>query len=239
MDSVPVGLDEPMSEDFAMACLSEFTHYHRYFFPDSNDDIFRRTILFENLSDRDIEKWYRQYDDLLRKIMVLSGGKQLILKNPPHTGRIRQLVKYYPNAKFIHVYRNPYHVYASTFKLMRKFLEMFSFQKYNLEDVENNVLVDYARIMRRFFEDEHLIPRENFIQIRHEDIVADGVGTLRNVYEHLNLSGFEEMLPQLETYVESISNYETNNYHFDEATLAKVREHCGFAIDRWGYEPPE
>jgi len=239
MDSVPVGLDEPMSEDFAMACFSEFTHYHRYFFPQSNDEIFRRTILFDGVSEREIDQWYRWYDYLLRKVMVASGGKQLILKNPPHTGRIRQLVKYYPNAKFVHVYRNPYHVYASTFKLMRKFLEMFSFQRYELEEVERNVLVDYSRIMRRFFDDEHLIPRENLIQVRHEDVVADGVGTLRQVYEHLRLPGFEQMLPKLGSYVDSISDYQTNSYHFDDETIAKVREHCGFAIDRWGYEPPD
>lgn len=239
MDSVPVGLDEPMSEDFAMACMSEFTHYHRYFFPESNDEIFRRTIFFEGVSEREIDSWYSQYDKLLRKVMVTSGGKQLALKNPPHVGRIRQLVKYYPDAKFIHVHRNPYHVIASTRKLMSSFLKMFTFQEYDVEAVETNVLKDYRRIMQRFLDDEHLIPRENYIQIRHEDVVNDGVATMRRVYDQLSLPGFDAMLPSLEAYVESISDYRTNRYHFSEDALRRIEEYCDFTIDRWGYERPD
>lgn len=238
MDSIAVGLDEPMSEDFAMACLSEFTHYHRYFFPESNDEIFRRTILFEGVSDREIEAWYSHYDALLRKVMVTSGVERLVLKNPPHTGRIRQLLKYYPDAKFVHVYRNPYHVIESTRKLMSRFLGRFAFQNYDPAVVEQNVLEDYARLMRRFFADEPLIPKENYIQLRHEDIVADGVSATRSVYEQLNLPGYEEMRPRLERYVDSISDYKTNRYEFGAETLNRIEEHCGFAIDRWGYERP-
>ncbi len=238
MDAVPVGLDEPMSEDFAMTCLSEFTHYHRYFFPESNDEIFRRTIFFEGLSDADIRRWHKAYDYLLRKVSVVSGGKRLVLKNPPHVGRIRHLVKFYPDAKFVHVYRNPYEVFVSTRKLMQKFLKMFSFQPYSLAELEENVLVDYARIMRRFFEDEHLIPEENYIRVRHEDVVRDGVGTLEQVYAKLQLPGFEEMRPRLEEYVRSISDYQTNTYEFSDELLTRIRQHCGFAIDKWGYEPP-
>lgn len=238
MDSVPVGLDEPMSEDFAMCCLSEFTHYHRYFFPESNDEVFNRTIFFEGLSDKEISKWHTMYDYLLRKVSVACEGKRLILKNPPHTGRIRQLVRFYPDAKFVHVYRNPYEVFASTRKLFQKFLKLFSFQNYGLAELEDNVLGDYARIMRRFMDDEHLIPPENYVQVRHEDVVNDGVGTLQKVYEKLNLPGFEAMRPKLEEYVRSISDYQTNIYHFDDDLVAKIHQHCGFAIDKWGYRPP-
>jgi hypothetical protein len=238
MDAVPVGLDEPMSEDFAMACLSEFTHYHRYFFPESNDEVFARTILFDGVSDSEIDAWHQTYDRLLRKVTIAAGGRRLILKNPPHTGRVRQLMKYYPDAKFIHVYRNPFEVFASTQKLMQKFLNLFSFQRFDHEQVQLNVLRDYAKIMKRFLDDEHLLPQDNYIAVRHEDVIADGVGTLQRVYEQLQLPGFEELRPRLQLYVDSISDYQTNTYEFTDALTARIREHCGFAIDRWGYLPP-
>ncbi len=238
MDRVPIGLDEPMSEDFAMACLSEFTHYHRYFFPESNDEILRRTIFFEGVSQREIDRWHRSYDGLLRKVALAMGGKRLVLKNPPNTGRIRELVKYYPNAKFVHVYRNPYEVIVSTLKLMHKFLERFSFQRYAQQQIEENVLRDYARIMQRFFEDEHLLPEENYISVSHEDVVEDAIGTLQRVYEKLQLHGFQQMQARLEAYVESISDYQNNTYDFNDDLILNIRKYCGFALDRWGYQPP-
>lgn len=238
MDAVPTGVDEPMSEDFALCNLTEFTHYHRYFFPASNEEIFRRTILFEDLSEEEIAQWHKTYDWLLRKVTVTSGGKRLVLKNPPNTGRLKHLVKYYPDAKFIHVYRNPYQVIASTIKLMTKFLKMFSFQDYDEATIEENVLKDYARLMQQYFKTEHLLPKENFIQIRHEDVVADGIGTFRRVYDELKLPDWEHAEPRLRKYVDSISDYQTNHYQFDDDFIERVNQHCQFAIDRWGYSVP-
>lgn len=238
MDQVPAGLSEPMSEDFALGSITDLTHYHSYYFPRSADHIFRRTILFDNVAPAQIEKWGKDYLQLLRKVAYAANGRQLLLKNPAHTGRIPHLLKLFPNAKFIHVIRNPLPVYASTCKLIEKFLDLFSLQKYDLDGVSEHVLERYRLLMQRYLRDRELIPPGQLIEVRHEDMVADPMQVLERIYSDLRLPGFDEARPRMASYVSTLSNYQTNNYAFDPDTTSRVRKACDFAFDTWGYTAP-
>ncbi|HID25565.1 MAG TPA: hypothetical protein EYP23_03780 [Thermoplasmata archaeon] len=48
---------------------------------------------------------------LLKKVMVYRNGKQLVLKNPANTGRVKLLFEMFPKAKFIHILQ----IFASNF----------------------------------------------------------------------------------------------------------------------------
>jgi hypothetical protein len=57
MDAVPLGIDEPMSEDFALAGLTHMSHYLNYFFPRIAEQTFRQTVLFDDVSESDVTHW--------------------------------------------------------------------------------------------------------------------------------------------------------------------------------------
>lgn len=236
IDQVEAGVDEPMSEDFAMGCLTDMTHYHGYYFPKDADRIFRRTVLFEGTSQADIDRWERQYRYLLQKVAYAAGGRRLLLKNPPHTGRIRQLLKMFPQAKFIHVYRNPFAVFSSTCKLMDTFLRLFSFQKYDERETRTHVLTRYELLMRRYLDDYSQIPSENLIEVAHEEMTSEPMQVLERIYRRLNLPGFEAAKSKFADYVESLRGYKNNIYRFDDETVHRIRTHCQFTMDRWGYQ---
>jgi hypothetical protein len=61
---------------------------------------------------------------------------------------------------------------------------------------------------------------------------------LEQAYSHLELPGFEAARPNLQRYVESLANYETNCYGFDDATIEHWTPFLKVALDRWNYEPP-
>jgi omega-hydroxy-beta-dihydromenaquinone-9 sulfotransferase len=238
MDQVPAGLAEPMSEDFALGSITDLTHYHSYYFPRSADHIFRRTILFDDVTPAEIDQWGKDYLHLLRKVAYAAGGRRLLLKNPAHTGRIPHILKLFPNAKFIHVIRNPLPVYGSTCKLIEKFLDLFSLQKYDLDGVSAHVLERYRLLMERYLRDRDLIPPGQLLEVRHEEMVANPMQVLERIYGDLKLPGFDEARPRMERYVATLSNYQTNTYVTDPDTARRVREACGFAFDTWGYTRP-
>ena len=238
MDGVLLGLDEPMSEDFALGAMTDISHYHGYYFPRQGDSIFRRTILFEGLSENEIEQWQKTYRYLLQKVALANGGRQLLLKNPAHSGRIPTLLKMFPNARFIHVYRNPFVVVASTMKLMDRFLHMFSLQRHDWNAVQEDVLQRYQLLMSQLLRDKNLIPQNQLLEVSHEEMTTQPMPVLERIYSHLGLSGFEATQPRLNEYVLSMTNYETNRYKFDEATVARWTPFLQASIDRWGYAPP-
>ena len=48
----------------------------------------------------------------LKKVQFIVP-RPLVLKSPPHTARIRQLLEWFPEAKFVHIRRDPYRVIQS------------------------------------------------------------------------------------------------------------------------------
>lgn len=239
MDAVALGIHEPMSEDFGLVGITELTHYLSYFFPQHAERLFREAVLFENKTAHDIRRWQRAYQQLLHKVSYSAGSRRLLLKNPPNIGRIPHVLELYPDAKFIHVLRNPYRVHASTVKLMDRFLTQFALQSPGDTDVEEFVSIRYRLIMQEWLKTRDAIPSENFIELRHEDVIRDQVGSVKTVYEQLQLPGFNEFRPQLERYVESLSGYRNNLYQFAPDYLDRVNPYLREFAEMWGYEVPE
>jgi omega-hydroxy-beta-dihydromenaquinone-9 sulfotransferase len=238
MDAVPLGIDEPMSEDFALAGLTHMSHYLNYFFPRIAERTFRQTVLFENVREADIQHWGNTYDFLLKKVSFAAGGRRLLLKNPPNVGRIREVLQRYPNARFIHVYRNPWLVHASTMKLTERFLEQMSFQKCSREQMEEFVSTRYQLIMNQWLKDKSLIPAENLIEVSHEEMTRDPMTIVETIYRRFSLPGWETVRPQMERYVESLRGYQNNEYHFDPQTLARISPFLKTFADSAGYRGP-
>lgn len=238
MDAVPLSIDEPMSEDFALAGLTHMSHYLTYFFPQIAEQIFRETVLFENVSPQDIAHWSDHHEFLMRKVSFASGGKRLLLKNPPNLGRVPELLKHYPDAKFIHIYRNPWLVHASSLKLMHHFMEHLAFQSHDPAAIEQFVSRRYASIMQKWFADRDLIPRENLVELHHEDITTQPVEVVESIYQQFHLANWSTMKPRLRVYAHSLIGYQNNEYTFDNEYLDRIESYVGPLAGRLGYKRP-
>ena len=238
MDAVPLGIDEPMSEDFALAGLTHMSHYLNYFFPQIAEQTFRETVLFEEVSAKDETHWSKMCEYLLRKVSFAAGGKRLLLKNPPNLGRVPAVLKLYPDAKFIHVYRNPYLVHASTMKLMDRFMENLAFQSHDVNQIEQFVSRRYELLFEKWHRDKALIPAENFIELRHEDIIARPVEIVERIYEKFGLTRWESVKPRLVAYTNTLTNYQNNEYRFSPEYLARLQPSLQRFADQFGYRAP-
>ena len=145
----------------------------------------------------------------------------------------------YPDAKFIHIYRNPYIVYLSTKTLYKKAVSIFYLQKLSEEEEERLIFSIYKEMMRDYFAQVALIPKENFVEVRFEDLEKDPMAEMRKVYNAIDLSGFEAAAPNIQAYLNSLGTYKKNKYNLDKTTIQKIESHWKFTIDRWGYEVPE
>ena len=238
MDNVPTGLEAPMSEDFALSGLSDLSHYSGYYFPNQLEETFRRTVLFEGVTQEEIDRWCNAYVRHLAKVSIDQGGKRLLLKNPPNAGRMRQVWRTFPDSQFIHQIRDPFAVYKSTVRLAERFAPMFGLSTADPEQLRRDILRRQRLLYDRYYEEAPEIPESHRHEVRHEDVVADPVGTVEEIYDRFALGDFEAVRPRLEAYAESQKDYQNNRYHYTPDEVAAVTAELEPYLERWGYEPP-
>jgi hypothetical protein len=238
MDAVPLGIDEPMSEDFALAGLTHMSHYLNYFFPRIAEQTFRQTVLFEGANSRDVAHWSRMFEYLLRKVSYASHGRRLLLKNPPNLGRVSEVLKLYPDAKFIHVYRNPYLVHASTMKLMERFMVNLAFQSHDPLEIEEFGARRHQLIFENWEREKGLIPAQNLIELRHEDITARPMEIVEQIYQQFGLITWPNMQPRLKAYTDTLIGYKNNEYRFDPEYVERLNPYLKAFAERHGYSIP-
>ena len=237
MDEVRLSLDTPQEEEMLMARLSVLSWDHSWIFPQKMREIFDRAVLFEG-SPKLARQWQRTYDWMLRRLSLSHDGKRLCLKNPPNTARIRQLLELYPDARFVHVYRNPYVVYRSMMHMWTTMTLHWALQPYERQQAEDNLVYFYQRLMYKYFEDAPRIPAGRLVEMKFEDLEADPLGELARLYRELSLEGFEQIRPRLESYLAGLGDYRKNEYRFSRDLVERVQGAWGFTLKRWDYEPP-
>jgi hypothetical protein len=238
IDNIPLSLDNPEEEDLAIANMSPYSYLHMYTFPRRASYYFERYITnFDALPKSIRTEWGKYYLTMMRKATLKAGGKRLVIKNCADSARLKALLELFPDAKFIHTYRNPYDVFRSTQHLYRTVLVRAQVQEIDTKELETWVLRFYTQLMQRFLADKSLIPKGNLVEVKYEDLDKEPLAQLRKVYETLSLSGFAEAEPAFGTYLDSIKGYQKNVYkQLEDSLIVKVNQNWGFALEALGYK---
>lgn len=237
IDNIPLSMDNPEEEDVAIHNVSHYSYLHMYTFPRRARYFFERYItFFSDLPESILAEWKEIYLTILRKGTLRCGGRRLVIKNCADSARIRALLDLFPDARFIHIYRNPYHVFRSTLFLYRTVVPRAQLQEISPDEIEAWVVRFYSQLMQRFLADKALIPAGNLVEVKYEDLEKAPLAQLRKVYETLSLPGFAEAEPAFRAYLDSIAGYQKNPQEIADDVITKVNQHWEFALDEWGYE---
>jgi hypothetical protein len=233
MDNMVFRADVPQEDELALAALSLASPYLRLLFPASEDN---RSAGFDPLQLRNdaLQSWKSSFEYFVKKLSYLNN-KRLVLKSPPHTGRIRILLDMFPEAQFVHIVRNPYEVYFSTRKLWDSTLLFSHLQKFDAAAADESILTSYSELFSLFERDRNKIPSGNLYELKFEDLERHPQATLQQLYQALSLTGFESFWTKAQGYLESIKAYRKNRYRMDEKGRQRVRERWQWTFDHYGY----
>ena len=147
-DSLPLHVDQPQEEEFAIGNETGISFYNWMFFP-RDAAYFRETFLEGKLLTKEMEiAWKKNYVQFVKRTLLNSGGNTFVSKNPPNTARIPWLLDLFPNAKFIFIHRDPYDVYCSTIKFFKGVLKPLQFSiilKLISKSIYSQVMSIYTR----------------------------------------------------------------------------------------------
>jgi hypothetical protein len=239
MDEIKVDIDGPYEEEAAIAVFSTWSFFNGLHFAKNAEEQYLKSIHFEGLTDDEKNQWKQDYLKFMKSVTYANNGKRLLLKNPANTGRIQALLEIFPDAKFIHIYRNPYKVYLSTVKMRNNVLDKLALQEGNKEEIEKQVIKNYKRLMKSYFEQVKLIPKDRLVDIRYEDLVKNPMKEVKKIYTKLKIPGLEKAIPGMKKYLDSKKDYKVNVYKIDKKILQRVKDNWSFTLDLWNYKPPE
>ena len=236
IDNIPLSMDAPQEEEFAIANLSPYSFLHAYTLPQQALYLFEKYVLLQNLSNAELSDWRDTFLSILKKASISSSIKPLVLKNPVNSGRIGTLLNLFPKARFIHIVRNPYNVFRSTMGAFQTVLPKAQIQQISTNQIADLVITVYTRLMKKYLQDRRLIPIGNLVEIRFEDLELEPMTQIHNIYDSLNLPGFQRAERNMREYLNSISNYQKNGYKLNKDDIDCVNHHWEFAFRNWGYE---
>jgi hypothetical protein len=233
-DNVRMGIDEPQEDEFALNCLTQMSFVLMWTFP-RRAAHYERFLTFRSASQSEIVRWQQALKWFVQKL-TYHHGRPLVLKSPAHTGRIKLLLEAFPDAKFVHIRRNPYHVFQSSLHSAIKVIPWWTLQQPDHTRLEERTLRQYEEIYQAYFEERSLIPAGRLHEIRFENLEADPLGQLQQLYRALDLGDFAVAEPAIRSYLASIAGYEKNRFREIESPWkAEVARRWRRCFDEWGY----
>jgi hypothetical protein len=220
MDDLKLGTELPTETEYPLGNMGLASMVPGYYFPRKMYAIFRRYVLFDREADK--HEWQRTMKYYMQKLTLKHGDRPLVMKSPENLGRVKAILEVFPDARFIHIYRNPYTVYFSTERLYEITLPMVALQHCDAQHVQDFILHSYPDMFARFFADKASMPAGSLAEMSYEAFIGNELEVLRQVYKTLGLQGFEQALPHIAQEIKGYEGYRTNRYDYPEQRKQEV-----------------
>jgi hypothetical protein len=232
-DAMPVTHQLPEEDEFALANLTGYSLIVGGVFPRRRAD-YLRYLTFRDVPKRELETWQQAFTWFLKKLSW-KYQRPLVLKAPYHTARLGLLRGLFPGVRFVHLHRDPYDVYKSTWHSTSLAGAYNRVQRTGGENLESYILDRYRLLYDAFFEERPRVEADCF-DVRFEQLEREPLRVLRALYAHFDLPDFELARPNLERYLQSVSGYQKNRYpELSPALRRKIGQVWERSFETWGY----
>lgn len=210
MDNVKLGVHDPQEDEYALLRLCSYSplekliwpHTSRYFILESGDF---------HAPEGKKENWNSAIT-LFAKKLYLHSGKRVVFKNPFNSLRITTLKELFPNAKFIHIYRNPQKVIPSSVNMWTITGNDNALLKKWRPPTTEEVVEGFDKIMTGMYEQLENLPKNDYIEVKFEEMEKDPIKHLQKIYHHFNIEFTDEYKNALEEFLLESRKYKKNKY---------------------------
>ncbi len=239
MDDMPAGFNRPQEDEFALVNLGVPSPYLAWAFP-NHGPVYDEYLDLQTLTAAERESWKQTWHEFVQRV-ALTNNRRIVLKSPTHTARVRTILEVFPDAKFIHIVRDPLVLFPSTVRLWKSLSQVQGFQipRDDAAWIEGHVLDQFVRMYECFEQDRDLVPPDRLIDVRFEDLVADPIGQMQSIYERLDLGNFAGVEQALLRYKMKTRDYRTNKYMLPPEVAERVRGRWAPYFQRYGYDADE
>lgn len=210
MDDMQAGWHLPQEDEFALMNLGLPSPYVQIAFPDAPRRI--GTLSLSGLDAHELRKWREGLVWFLKAVTLQSGPKQIVVKSPTHTARVKTLIDLYPNARFVLITRDPAAVLGSTLKLWTRLCDSQGLQLSDHSKMAERIAQEFEEMMEALIADVKALPQGQFHHLHYADLTDDPVVQMREVYAALGRDGFEQVTPKIEAYFAERHDFKVDAY---------------------------
>jgi hypothetical protein len=189
---------------------------------------FLQRILKTDRSDRAL------FSVMMRVFADHLGRPIMGEKTPAHLRYVSTLMEWFPNAKVIHMLRDPRGVFISDLRRRKKLPVTFPFKQLNRHDTLLKLFIMlqttavWLEAVLRYHRYAKLYP-DNYLLVKFEDLVTDPEKHIGRVCEFLEIEFQDKMLEQEVVSV----GFRWKETGFDGQAASRWQEHIDPWIDRW------
>lgn len=231
MDNVKLDVLQPQEDEYALIKLTMDSPLEIMIFPEGNKYFLSdASFLPENE-----EKWKASLYNFCLRLSYIKG-KRVLLKNPFHSMRIPLLLELFPQAKFIHIHRNPYEVVPSTIHM------------WNIVGGENNlnnkeqkitvadVSVIYNKMLNQIQKQLEKIPVGRKAEISFQKLEKDPIDALKKIYKELDLEFSDKFENLIKKSLSAVRSHKKNTYQLSQSDKEIIRDISGKQFIYYNYK---
>lgn len=237
-DNVKLSTEYPQEEEFSLGARNPACFYYYWYFPTMIRQFYDEFLNFSASDEKLRQTFMEDYRRVINKAILYTGKQRFLSKNPVNTARIPILLEMFPDARFIHIYRNPVNVILSTRHFFSKMMPGLNLLNFDTDRMNEDIYHIYDRMMKDYLATKSLIPEKNLVEIRYEDLTAKTIDEMGRIYEHFGLAGHKQAAPLIKEYAESKKGYVKNKYTIERSLLDEILQRTNFTMKQWAYDVP-
>src|SRR4029079_14556984 len=138
------GFDHPQEDEFAICVMGGPSPYAGMAFPNTSRP-YLEFLDMEDCQPADMAKFKESLTWFVRSLTHFKK-KQLVMKSPPHTGRIGVLAEMFPGAKFVRIVCAPRTMFPSNKRLWPALVGPQAFQCPRFDDLDEYIFSGFERM---------------------------------------------------------------------------------------------
>jgi hypothetical protein len=143
---------------------------------------------------------YYEYRLLLQVLQAADPTRRLALKSSTHTGAVETLLQTVPGSLLIQTHRNPVEMFASLASLFYSLHSRMT-NRLDVQRMTEAILSFHEHQMARNLAARDAHPGALF-DVYYDRLVADPIGTVRDIYDHYDLAWSGEFEERLNYYLQ-------------------------------------
>ena len=236
MDNVRLGMNEPQEDEYALYRLTGFSPLTRLIFPQEKRYFLHGVGSYLPPDPQCAEEWEHQITHFFKKISFHTG-KRIVSKNPFHSLRIETLSRLFPEARFIHIVRNPMRSIPSTINLWDIVQRQNCLNRNKCRPTTGEVCDVLNHLLDQIDIQSEKLPENRFREIRFEDLEQDPLNAMQSMYQDLDIPYTASFEINLKKFLSEVNSFRKNTFTLTNIEKQEINEKMGKMMSRYHYSP--